>query len=72
MSLLMSISVKNWKAFNNAIAITGAIKGTSKLHKELSLESLKLRRKLPRLCTVLQNKNHKSPYLYYIYVLFTK
>ena len=72
MSLLMSISVKNWKAFNNAIAITGAIKGTSKLHKELSLESLKLRRKLPHLCTVLQNKNHKSPYLCYIYVLFTK
>ena len=39
--------------YNAALAITGAIKGTSqvKLYKELGLESLKLRRKLRRLCT---------------------
>ena len=39
--------------YNAAIAITGAIKGTSrvKLYKELGLDSLKLRRKLRHLCT---------------------
>ena len=39
--------------YNAALAITGAIKGTSqvKLYKELGLELLKLRRKLRHLCT---------------------
>ena len=39
--------------YNAALAITGAIKGTSrvKLYKELGLDSLKLRRKLWHLCT---------------------
>ena len=39
--------------YNAVLAITRAIKGTSqvKLYKELGLESLKLRRKLRRLCT---------------------
>ena len=39
--------------YNAALAITGAIKGTSqvKLYKELGLDSLKLRRKLRHLCT---------------------
>ena len=38
--------------YNAALTITGAVKGTSqaKLYKELGLESLKLRRKLRRLC----------------------
>ena len=38
---------------NAALAITGALKGTSrsKLYKELGLESLKSRRTLRRLCT---------------------
>ena len=38
---------------NAALAVTGAIKGTSqvKLYKELGLELLKLRRKLRYLCT---------------------
>ena len=38
---------------NAALAVTGAIKGTSqvKLYKELGLELLKLRRKLRHLCT---------------------
>ena len=44
--------------YNAALAITGAIKGTSqvKLYKELGLESLKLRRKLRRLCTFYKIK----------------
>ena len=38
--------------YNAALAITGALKGTSQVkpYKELGLESLKLRRKLRRLC----------------------
>ena len=41
-----------------ALAITRAIKGTSqeKLHKELGLEYLKLRRKLRHLCTFYKIK----------------
>ena len=44
--------------YNAALAITGAIKGTLQvnLYKELSLESLKSRRKLRRLCTFYKIK----------------
>ena len=49
--------------YNAALAITGAIKGTSqvKLYKELGLESLKLRRKLRRLCTFYKIKTTGVP-----------
>ena len=44
--------------YNAALTITGAVKGISqaKLYKELGLESLKLRRKLRRLCTFYKIK----------------
>ena len=46
------------------LAITRAIKGTSqvKLYKELGLESLKLIRKLRRLCTFYKIKTTGLPY----------
>ena len=49
--------------YSVAIAITGAIKGTSKvkLHKELGLESLQLKRKLRRLCTFCKIKTTGLP-----------
>ena len=49
--------------YNAAIAITGAIRGTSqkKLYKELDLESLKLRRKISMPIYILQNTRHRSP-----------
>ena len=53
--------------YNAALAITGAIKGTSqvKLYKELGLESLKLRRKFRRLRTVYKIKTTDlSSYLF--------
>ena len=53
--------------YNVALAITGAIKGTSKekLYNELGLEYLKDRRWVPRLCLFHKIYNLKSPkYLY--------
>ena len=53
--------------YNVALAITGAIKGTSKekLYNELGLEYLKDRRWMPRLCLFHKIYNLKSPkYLY--------
>ena len=49
--------------YNAALAITGAIKGTSqtKLYKELGLESLKFRRWFRRLCTFLKIKTSGKP-----------
>ena len=46
--------------YNAALAITGAIKGTSqlKLYKELSFESLKFRRWFRRLCLFYKLKIH--------------
>ena len=52
--------------YNAALAITGAIKGTSqtKLYKELGLESLKFRRWFRQLCTLFKVKtNSKREYL---------
>ena len=53
--------------YNVALAITGAIRGTSKekLYQELGFESLKDRRWLRRLCHLYKNVNTKQPaYLY--------
>ena len=53
--------------YNAALAITGAIRGTSKekLYQELGLESLKDRRWLRRLCYLYKIVNTKQPaYLY--------
>ena len=49
--------------YNAALAITGAIKGTSqtKLYKELGLESLKFRRWFRRLCTLFKVKTSGKP-----------
>ena len=49
-----------------AIAITGAIRGTSseKLYQELGLESLRSRRWLRKLCLFYKIYKNKSPYLY--------
>ena len=49
--------------YNAALAITGAIRGTSqiKLYKELGLESLWFRRWFRRLCTLLKTKIHGKP-----------
>ena len=49
--------------YNAALAITGAIKGTSqlKLYKELGLESLRFRRWFRRLCTFFKIKIHGKP-----------
>ena len=46
--------------YNAALAITGAIKGTSrkKLYKELGLETLKSRRWLKKLCCFYKIKNN--------------
>ena len=48
---------------NAALAITGAIRGTSqiKLYKELDLESLRFRRWFRRLCTFFKIKIHCIP-----------
>ena len=52
--------------YNAAIAITGAIRGTSseKLYQELGLESLRSRRWLRKLCLFYKTYKNKSPYLY--------
>ena len=52
-SQIMKISIKKLKEFNAALAITGAIKGTSKskLYKKLGFESLKFRHQFQKLCT---------------------
>ena len=53
--------------FNTALAITGAIRGTSKekVYQELGFESLKDRRWLRRLCYLYKIVNTKQPaYLY--------
>ena len=53
--------------YNAALAITGAIRGTSqtKLYHELGLESLKFRRWMRRLCMFYKIKTLKLPeYLY--------
>ena len=49
--------------YNAALAITGAIKGTSqlKLHKELSFESLKFRRWFRRLCFLHELRTTQLP-----------
>ena len=49
--------------YNAALAITGAIKGTSytKLYKELGLESLKFRGWFRRLCTFFKVKTSGKP-----------
>ena len=49
--------------YNAALAITGAIRGTSqtKLHHKLSLESLKFRRWMRRLCMFCKIKTLKLP-----------
>ena len=53
--------------YNAALAITNAIKGTSrmKLHKELGIESLSFRRWFRCLCTFYKIKTQRAPkYLY--------
>ena len=53
--------------YNAALAITGAIKGTSqlKIYNELGIESLKFRRWFRRLCVFFKIKTTKIPkYLY--------
>ena len=53
--------------YNVAVAITGAIRGTSskKLYQELGLESLRSRRWLRKLCLFYKIYKNKSPsYLY--------
>ena len=53
--------------YNAALAITNAIKGTSrtKLYKELGIESLSFRRWFRRLCTFYKIKTQRAPkYLY--------
>ena len=49
--------------YNPALAITGAIRGTSqgKLYNELGLESLKFRRWFRRLCTFFKIKVYGKP-----------
>ena len=49
--------------YNAALAITGAIQGTSreKLYKELDLETLKSRRWLKKLCCFYKIKNNEIP-----------
>ena len=49
--------------YNPALAITGAISGSSgeKLYQELVLESLKLRRWYPKLCLFFKLKKNKHP-----------
>ena len=52
-----------WIQYNAALAITGAIRGTSqtKLYNELGLESLKFRRWFRWLCTFLKIKIYDKP-----------
>ena len=53
--------------YNAALAITNAIKGTSrtKLYKELGIESLSFHRWFRRLCTFYKIKTQRAPkYLY--------
>ena len=60
----MTLLKINQKEFNNAaLAITGAIQGTSrdKIYKELGLESLQSRRSLHRLCTFHKIKTPGIP-----------
>ena len=49
--------------YNDALAITGAIKGTyqSKLYSKLGFESLKFRRWLRKLCTFFKIKTTDKP-----------
>ena len=49
--------------YNAALAITGAIRGSSrdKLYQELGLESLKLRRWYQKLCLIFKLKKNKHP-----------
>ena len=49
--------------YNAALAITGTIKGTSrvKVYKELGLETLKTRRWLKKLCCFHKTKNNRIP-----------
>ena len=49
--------------YNAALAITGAIRGTSKtkLYKELGLEFLKSRRWFRRLCTFYKSRTYNIP-----------
>ena len=61
---LMSLSIKGFNLYSNAaIAVTGAIRGTSfeKLYQELGLESLRSRRWLRKLCLFYKLYKHKSP-----------
>ena len=55
--------------YNAAIAITGAIRGTSseKLYQELGLESLRSGRWLRKLCLFYKKYKNKSPYLYNLF-----
>ena len=56
--------------YNAALAITGAIKGTSqlKIYKELGLESLKFRRWFRRLCFFYKLRSTQTPK--YLSILF--
>ena len=59
--------------YNAALAITGAIRGTSKekLYQEFGFESLKDRKWLRRLCYLYKIANTKQPaYLYDLILLF--
>ena len=49
--------------YNIAVAITGAIQGTSqlKIYKELGLESLKFRRWFRRLCFFYKLRSTQTP-----------
>ena len=61
--------------YNAALAITGAIRGTSseKLFQGLGLESLKLRRWLRKLCLFYKVFHKKSPsYLFQLLLKATK
>ena len=63
----MKLSVTILRSFNVALAITGAIKGTSKLkiYEELGIESLKFRRSMHRPCVFYKVKTQGHPeYLY--------
>ena len=53
--------------YNTAIAINGAIRGTSseKLHQELGLESLRSRRWLRKICLSYKIDKNKSPSCFY-------
>ena len=57
--------------FNIALAITGAIRNSSKerLHQELGFEYLSSRRWLRKLCTFYRIARNKSPDYHYKYIL---